>query len=378
MVMHRRIPTRRDIRQSLVDIQRGSTYAQHERGRLGRLRSDGSFVIDVPGKPGYVYVRIFRGADQTLTEAIYASVPKVGNYPIILGLTSSGERIIIGGDADVAIPFLSGAGTVLQGDVGPHSHRLGLGYDDMVEGLRMEPGVVLPTDGTSMYVTVYPFFYVHEGQHKFFPGTSIDLYGEKPASGHWWAKVYVDPATNTAGVATMAASHDLVDELDEDDLADIDVTSLIPLGGVQLRWDQTEVRYLNKMVDCRAWNQAVTAVVPVPRGQSLWSFEGNIEVGNNPLPIYNRTGSDKTIEEVFLSAGTGPTGSAIIVDVNKDGTTIFTNQAHRPQIAAGQTTGYTDDIDVPVWGNGSYLTVDVDQIGSGVPGANVVVHVVYY
>ena len=87
------------------------------------------------------------------------------------------------------------------------------------------------------------------------------------------------------------------------------------------------------------------------------------------LRCYNTLGRNMTIEEVEISVGTAPTGQAIVVDINKNGVTIFTNQAHRPQIAAGANVGTTTDIDVPAWNDGDYLTMDVDQTGSIVPGA---------
>jgi len=57
--------------------------------------------------------------------------------------------------------------------------------------------------------------------------------------------------------------------------------------------------------------------------------------------------------------------------------TIFTNQAHRPAVAAGDFTGYTVDIDVSAWANNSYLEVSVDQVGSDISGSDLVIHIEY-
>jgi hypothetical protein len=98
------------------------------------------------------------------------------------------------------------------------------------------------------------------------------------------------------------------------------------------------------------------------------------------------TGTDKaptllspgtlTITKVKLVVKTAPVGAAIIVDVNKGGTTIFTNQAHRPQIAAGATTGETSTIDVSGLVEDDKLTFDIDQVGSSTPGSKITVEVV--
>jgi hypothetical protein len=84
---------------------------------------------------------------------------------------------------------------------------------------------------------------------------------------------------------------------------------------------------------------------------------------------YNRTGATLTIVGVWLSAGVAPTGAPILVDVNKNGTTIFTTQANRPTVAAttnGGTISATPN--VTAFAQGDYLTIDIDQIGSTIAG----------
>lgn len=111
--------------------------------------------------------------------------------------------------------------------------------------------------------------------------------------------------------------------------------------------------------------------------QAILTVEGTLSIVDNPLRIYNVTGAAKTISKVFLSVNTAPAGAAIIVDIHKGGTTIFTTQANRPQIAAGANTGYTTTIDVATWADGEYLTMHVDQVGSTTAGSNLIVHIVY-
>lgn len=82
------------------------------------------------------------------------------------------------------------------------------------------------------------------------------------------------------------------------------------------------------------------------------------------------------IDEVHAHVGTAPTGQALIVDVNDDGTTIFTTQGNRPQIAASANddTSGTPDGGTAV-AAGSVITVDVDQVGSGTAGADLYVSI---
>lgn len=112
-------------------------------------------------------------------------------------------------------------------------------------------------------------------------------------------------------------------------------------------------------------------------GQALFTREGAVTATAGTLRIYNSLGMTLTINKVWVCANTAPTGQAMIIDIHKDGTTIFTNQAHRPQVAAGANYGSTTDIDVATWADGSYLTMDVDQIGSGDVGSDVTVGVAY-
>jgi hypothetical protein len=85
-----------------------------------------------------------------------------------------------------------------------------------------------------------------------------------------------------------------------------------------------------------------------------------------------------TIVGVSAAVDTAPTGSAIVLDVNKNGTTIFTNQANRPTIAANtNAAAEVTNMDITALATGDYLTVDIDQIGSTVAGADLTVFLRY-
>ena len=74
---------------------------------------------------------------------------------------------------------------------------------------------------------------------------------------------------------------------------------------------------------------------------------------------------------------TAPTGSAIILDIHKNGVTIFTTQANRPTIAAAANdSGEVTNMDLTAVVKGDYLTLDIDLIGSTVPGQNLTILIV--
>lgn len=95
-------------------------------------------------------------------------------------------------------------------------------------------------------------------------------------------------------------------------------------------------------------------------------------VGSTRLYLYGTC----TVQRVIASVGTAPSGASVIVDVNKNGSTIFGIQTNRPTIASGLyvATGTPSDTSIS---SGDYLTIDVDQIGSTIGGSDLVVTVEY-
>jgi hypothetical protein len=106
----------------------------------------------------------------------------------------------------------------------------------------------------------------------------------------------------------------------------------------------------------------------------VFSAAGALSIAVGSARWYNDTGRTLTIGTVRASAGTAPTGSSLIVDVNKNGTTIFTTQSARPSIASAGVTA-TGTPAVTTLAAGDYLSVDVDQVGSTTPGADLTVQV---
>jgi hypothetical protein len=101
-----------------------------------------------------------------------------------------------------------------------------------------------------------------------------------------------------------------------------------------------------------------------------------VTAGAGDMGLPNATGRALTVTAVSAYARIAPTGADLVVDVNKNGTTIFTNQAHRPRILAGATTSAPTTVDLATWNPGEVLTVDIDQIGSATAGGHLSVVVV--
>jgi len=116
-----------------------------------------------------------------------------------------------------------------------------------------------------------------------------------------------------------------------------------------------------------------------------FSIEGIITAGDggNKLRAYNDSGVSRTILSVRASVNTAPTNASLIVDVKKNGTSVFTpaTAGVRPTIPTTQftnkTTSFSTASGSTTWANGDYLTINVDQVGSTIAGADLVVTVEY-
>lgn len=114
----------------------------------------------------------------------------------------------------------------------------------------------------------------------------------------------------------------------------------------------------------------VAQTIDAVKGQFVWGLAGTLGTGTN-VSFEFEASATLTMYGVKLRAKTGPTGAALIVDINKNGTTVFST---RPQINDGSTTGGGSAVfSVTTLAAGDYLTVDIDQVGSTVAGADLTV-----
>lgn len=107
-----------------------------------------------------------------------------------------------------------------------------------------------------------------------------------------------------------------------------------------------------------AYPVGVTGTLTVQPGTSLIYLEGSY-----------------VIETVRAAVNTAPTGAAVIVDVLKNGVTLYTAGVGRPTIAAGTKTATGNTPAVTTFVAGDYFTVDVVQVGSTIAGADLTVTV---
>jgi hypothetical protein len=105
-----------------------------------------------------------------------------------------------------------------------------------------------------------------------------------------------------------------------------------------------------------------------PQGLTpIFTRQGTLSTMTGTQRIYvERSG---TIAVVRATVGTPSTGSAILVDVNKNGSSVLTTPISI-SAAAYTATGIISSSSVSA---GDYFTVDIDSVGSTTAGANLTV-----
>lgn len=82
------------------------------------------------------------------------------------------------------------------------------------------------------------------------------------------------------------------------------------------------------------------------------------------------------INEIRLMVDIAPTGTALIIDINKNGTTLYTTQANRPTIAVGETSIIATLPDTLSLTVGDKISIDIDQIGTTLAGENLSIAII--
>lgn len=126
----------------------------------------------------------------------------------------------------------------------------------------------------------------------------------------------------------------------------------------------------------------VYADAPEGGGPSVTSYlvtayiDEAVGPGAGTQRFYNPAGVDLNIVSVTIGFSVAPTGTGTeIFDTNVDGTTIFTDQSHRPTFSNGEYVKHVTVIDDPSWPAASYISHDVDDILATTTGSIVTITV---
>jgi hypothetical protein len=189
-------------------------------------------------------------------------------------------------------------------------------------------------------------------------------------------KAYVDSLVPVGGVSDATTTSKGIIQL-AGDLAGTAVAPTVP--GLANKVSTSAIGAANGVAGLDGSGKLPAAQLPRIDRLPAFSSTGLLMTDVGVHRLYNDSGAPWTIASVRASVGTSPVGASVIIDINVDGTTIFTTQANRPTLAPGtNTTGKVINMNVVTVNDGSYLTVDVDQIGSTAPGSDLTVQVEVY
>lgn len=112
----------------------------------------------------------------------------------------------------------------------------------------------------------------------------------------------------------------------------------------------------------------------IPKG-FVFTITGTLTTGTSLAPVLVALAT-QTISKVYVNVKTAPTGADLIIDLNLNGTSIWnTTQANRATISASATSGTQTSFDTTALSEGDIITLDIDQIGSTIAGADITVTV---
>jgi hypothetical protein len=352
-------------------------------------------IVSAGKKAPFTKVKFTNGATMDVLNLKVANITgvkvRVGYDPLLPGqLQVLGVREIISpnGSANAWQYFL------------PNHHRTHEypNHDVVwVDGAQIMPLNVLPLeDGLS--VRVYGSVVWNGTNWYFYQGEDVDLSSYKPANGALWLLLSIDPDGETQLVITTGTTQGSRGVLKDTDIPTTPVGN-IPVAAVMLYAGQviisrdTRAGKRNDIVDMRWGNCPTVSATPFPtggtEGQVLakasnndydveWADVSGGGGGTVQFAVDGALAALPNVPNAFVVVAdtvipswriylknTGTAGSTI-VDINKNGTTIFTTQANRPTVAYNDADQQAINApDVTDFVAGDVITLDIDQSATG-------------
>jgi hypothetical protein len=110
----------------------------------------------------------------------------------------------------------------------------------------------------------------------------------------------------------------------------------------------------------------------IPNGYGF-AITGTLTTGTSVTNAHVVIGA-QTVTKAYAYVKTAPTAADLIIDINLNGTSIWaTTQANRLTISAAGTEATQSSFDTTALSDEDVLTVDIDQVGSSVSGADLTI-----
>lgn len=146
-------------------------------------------------------------------------------------------------------------------------------------------------------------------------------------------------------------------------LQSVDISEVAPTDGQYLRYDDLVPEWYPSTPSSGSGGDRVIG----------FSVSGDLETGTSPIRMYSPWSGE--ITGVLASVGTPPTGEDVIVDIKRNGTSIYSAQANMITILDGDYDSGLDPPDYITLEEGDIFTCEIIQIGSTDPGAYLILQI---
>lgn len=403
----------------------------------------GAEVVNVPGRDGYVYVRL-RGDVSEEVQAYNDAVQPIYGLPvkIIRDDLEPGIYRVVGRNIQV-YPTWTGQSTGgIKAHHETHERNPTAPGNDIIEVYKSQflPLALTPSYPTgSMTALIRSDFYIYEETQKWWPGSgTVSFSSLRPTDNrrrfvsvfldallgipHYLTGEFFDPtytldfsphipmttdlsryipsgavylASGTATISqtelfdtrhiagmTINSGGNVIEDTVWDAKGDLvagtglDTAIRLPVGtdGLFLSADSGESAGLKWIVGPAAGADGADGVdgTDAGAGNPSFSVDGRLAVAND-VSAYICT-STGTVEAAYIYCRTPGSASSTIVDVHKNGTTIFTTQASRPTLlfSDADKVAKSGTPDVTAFVENDVFSIDIDQIATGAEDLTVV------
>lgn len=129
----------------------------------------------------------------------------------------------------------------------------------------------------------------------------------------------------------------------------------------------------NTKIKSEEVNTNFSDLANVIRPTFVFTVVGSLTTGTSQTPILIAQ-MNLTIVKAYAAVKTAPVGADLIIDINKNGTSIWNvTPSNRLKITDGNTTGSQTSFDTTSISEGDLLTLDIDQVGSTTAGSDLTV-----
>lgn len=109
-----------------------------------------------------------------------------------------------------------------------------------------------------------------------------------------------------------------------------------------------------------------------PKKFLVWHIPSDISTGTQKSARFYMPFAG-TISKARAYLKTAPTGADVLIDLNKNGSTIWSTQANRLTVSAAANTGSQTSFNTTTFVADDYIDIDIDQVGSTEPGEDLTV-----